>query len=137
MSRYIALIDGEPGAFGVSFPDLPGCTAMGSTVDEAIDNAAEALRDWVEAVEAGGAEVPAPRPAATLLLSDPDLAPALAEGGMLSTVVLVRGLGRPVKANLSLDSGVLAAIDAAADRLRITRSAMVEQLARTGLQHVS
>jgi len=36
LHRYTALIDGEAGAYGVSFPDLPGCVAMGRTVDEAV-----------------------------------------------------------------------------------------------------
>src|ERR1700678_2270999 len=40
MSSYTALIDGEAGAYGVYFPDLPGCTAMGATLDDAIANAA-------------------------------------------------------------------------------------------------
>ena len=54
-------------------------------------------------------------------------------GGLLSAVVLVREVGRPVKANLSIDAGVLAEIDAAARRLKITRSAMVEMMARQAL----
>ena len=29
MVRYFAVLDGEAGAFGVSFPDCPGCVAMG------------------------------------------------------------------------------------------------------------
>src|SRR5258705_8927480 len=33
-TRYVALIDGKPGAYGVIFPDLPGCTAMGKTIDK-------------------------------------------------------------------------------------------------------
>ncbi len=45
--RYPALIDGEKGAYGVSFPDLPGIVAMGDTIDEALINAEEALRDYV------------------------------------------------------------------------------------------
>ncbi len=32
MSRYTALIDGAAGEYGVFFPDLPGCTAMGNTI---------------------------------------------------------------------------------------------------------
>ena len=36
----------ETGAYGVSFPDLPGCVAMGLSVDEALLNAEESLRDW-------------------------------------------------------------------------------------------
>ncbi|HTJ56699.1 MAG TPA: type II toxin-antitoxin system HicB family antitoxin, partial [Devosiaceae bacterium] len=45
--RYVALIDGEAGGYGVQFPDAPGCTAMGETEDEALRNAAEALSEWV------------------------------------------------------------------------------------------
>jgi hypothetical protein len=30
MTRYVALIDGKPGAYGITFPDLPGCTAVGA-----------------------------------------------------------------------------------------------------------
>ena len=50
MGRYPALIDGKKGAYGVAFPDLPGIVAMGKTVDEALVNAEEALRDY--AIEA-------------------------------------------------------------------------------------
>jgi len=54
MARYPALIDGEKGAYGVSFPDLPGIVAMGASVREVLVNAEEALRDYViEAQEAG------------------------------------------------------------------------------------
>lgn len=51
MNRYPALIDGEKGAYGVTFPDLPGIVAMGSTIEEAMAQAEEALRDY--AIEAG------------------------------------------------------------------------------------
>jgi predicted RNase H-like HicB family nuclease len=38
----------EPGtkkaAFGVAVPDLPGCFSAGDTVEEAFDNAREAMR---------------------------------------------------------------------------------------------
>ena len=57
MARYIALIDGEAGAYGVAFPDCPGCTAMGETVDEALSQGAEALREWM----ADRVAAPAPR----------------------------------------------------------------------------
>ena len=51
MTRYPALIDGNAGAYGVTFPDLPGIVAMGKTLDDALVNAEEALRDY--AIEAG------------------------------------------------------------------------------------
>jgi predicted RNase H-like HicB family nuclease len=46
MTRYVALIDGRKGAYGVVVPDLPGCVAMGASVEAAIANAAAALRVW-------------------------------------------------------------------------------------------
>ncbi len=49
--RYPALIDGEKGAYGIVFPDLPGCLAMGATIDEAIQDAQEALPQWIEAAD--------------------------------------------------------------------------------------
>jgi predicted RNase H-like HicB family nuclease len=132
MTRYIALIDGEAGAYGASFPDLDGCTAMGADMDEALLAAQEALRDYVETGLAQGEDIPAPRTMEQLRL-DPEVREALAQGATFVSVALVRGLSRPVKANLSLDSGVLAAIDASASRLGVTRSALVELLAREHL----
>lgn len=130
--RYTVLIDGEAGGYGVVFPDLPGCAAMGDTVEEAVANAVEALRDWVHNVEARGATPPAPR-GPDELLADADVREALGEGAFMASVVLIREAGKPVRANLSLDAGVLAAIDNTADRLGITRSATVELLANRGL----
>ena len=57
MSHYPALLDGEAGAYGVTFPDLPGITAMGKTVGDALANANEALRDYVTETERDGAQV--------------------------------------------------------------------------------
>jgi predicted RNase H-like HicB family nuclease len=40
MRSYIAIVCKEPGsAWGVHFPDLPGCTSAGSTMEEAVENA--------------------------------------------------------------------------------------------------
>ena len=52
--QYPALIDGEPGAYGVTFPDLPGIVAMGGTVAEAMSNAVAALRDYLFETERDG-----------------------------------------------------------------------------------
>ena len=57
MSHYPALVDGEAGAFGVIFPDLPGIVAMGETMDDALANAEEALRDYVTETERDGVQV--------------------------------------------------------------------------------
>ncbi len=125
MERYIVLIDGHDGAYGVVVPDLPGCTAMGTTVDDALMNAVDAMRDWADVVRETGGTIPGPRPM-DVVRADTDVGVALAQGAMLATVALVRHVGKPVKANLSLDAGVLAALDAEARRRGLTRSAMVE-----------
>ncbi len=67
---YPALIDGEPGACGVSFSDLPGVVAMGDTPDEAIGNAANALRDY--AAESAADGLPPMAPSAVDAVDVPD-----------------------------------------------------------------
>ena len=62
MIQYPALIDGEEGAYGVIFPDIPGVGAMGDTVNEALVNAEAALRDYAMEAEKDGEELTAPSP---------------------------------------------------------------------------
>ena len=52
--NYPALIDGEEGAYGVAFPDLPGIVAMGNTLDEAVCHAETALQDYAIEAERDG-----------------------------------------------------------------------------------
>ena len=40
--RYVALVDGKKGAYGVVVPDLPGCTSAGKIVDAAYHNESRA-----------------------------------------------------------------------------------------------
>src|SRR5882757_175272 len=100
-TRYVALLDGRAGAYGVVVPDLPGCTAMGVTVEEALRNAVAAVRDWVEDAVGDGESLPRPRPA-DRVRSDLDVAAALTEGAAIMIVPLIRETGRPAKANLSI-----------------------------------
>jgi predicted RNase H-like HicB family nuclease len=56
--RYIGLIDGTQGSYGMVFPDLPGCIVMGETIDDTVRAASEALGDWINTVEAKGGRFP-------------------------------------------------------------------------------
>lgn len=47
-------------AFGVVVPDLPGCFSAGDTIEEALDNAREAIELWIETVLDDGGVVPVP-----------------------------------------------------------------------------
>jgi predicted RNase H-like HicB family nuclease len=129
MSRYIALIDGKAGAYGVVVPDLPGCTSAGKTTDEALHNAVEAVRLWAEDARADGERLPKPRPLETLR-NDPEFRAAPPEGAALAIVPLPLDAGRPAKANLSLDAGLLEAIDEAAEAHCLTRSAFIASAVR-------
>ena len=128
-TRYAVVIDGEPGAFGLWVPDMPGCTSMGATVDELLQNAQEALRMWAEDALADGETLPAPR-SFDEIAKESDVAEALKQGAALAIVPLLIETGRPVKANLSLDAWLLAAIDDAAAARGLTRSAFLSSAAR-------
>jgi predicted RNase H-like HicB family nuclease len=139
MARYVALIDGEAGAYGVTVLDLPGCTSGGSTTDEALRHAVEAVRLSAEDAIADGQELPPPR-SAEAPRADPEVAQAIADGAALAIVPLLLDAGRPAKANPSLDAGLLAAIDEAAavhglSRRRKgweTKTCLKDRLARKG-----
>jgi predicted RNase H-like HicB family nuclease len=121
MARYPALIDGEKGAYGVTFPDLPGIVAMGASVDEVLVNAEEALRDYVIEAEGAGDAITPPTPMEQVIT------PA---GHTLVSVPFIRVSGRRVRASLTLDEGVAAFIDGEARRRNMTRTAFVEWMAR-------
>jgi predicted RNase H-like HicB family nuclease len=129
MPRYVALVDGSPGAYGVVVPDLPGCTSGGKTIDEALRNAVEAVRLWAEDALADGEVLPKAHDAETLR-ARPDVAREIHEGAVLAYVPLLLESGRPARANLSLDSGLLSAIDEAAAARGLTRSAFLVSAAR-------
>ena len=128
--RYPALIDHEPGLYGVTFPDLPGCVAVGTTVDQALLNAEAALRDWIDVTEAHGETVPVPS-----ALEDVDVP----SGSILSSILLVHSAPekRSVRLNLSLDANIADLIASEAQRRGMSRKQylewMVHQTARAGL----
>ena len=121
MERYPALIDGEAGAYGVTFPDVDGIVAMGRTIDEAMLNAEEALRDYAVETARDGALLAVPSTPETLTVP---------EGCTLISVPLIRQSGRSVRANMMLDEDVLAFIDTEARRRSMTRTSYVAWMTR-------
>jgi predicted RNase H-like HicB family nuclease len=126
--RYVALVDGKDGAYGVVVPDLPGCTSAGETADAAYRNAIEAVRLWVEDALEAGEKLP-PSRSLMELLADRDVRRVLADGAALIMVPVVRDTGRPAKANVSMDAGTLQAIDEEAAAHGLTRSAFMASAA--------
>jgi predicted RNase H-like HicB family nuclease len=62
MPHYVAIVeDARPEeAFGIWFPDLPGCFSAGDDIDEALRNAQEALALYAESRAREGRELHAP-----------------------------------------------------------------------------
>lgn len=54
----------EGGGYLVEFPDIPGCMSDGDTVEEAIANGRQALKDCIAVFKESGRRVPKPTPQA-------------------------------------------------------------------------
>jgi predicted RNase H-like HicB family nuclease len=134
MTRYVALLDGVEGAYGVVVPDLPGCTAAGETIADAVDDAIAAVREWIVDARDDGEAIPQPRDMAALKADGP-VTEALRDGSAFIMIPVLIDSGRPVKANLSLDSGLLEAIDDAARASGLTRSSFIATAAREKIEH--
>jgi predicted RNase H-like HicB family nuclease len=131
--RYTAFIHKDSDTdYGVSFPDVPGCIAVGQTVEEALESATEALAFHIEGTEEDGDPIPSPRPLEDIL-RDPQLA-EWREGAVLASVPLIRDLGSTTRINVSLDLGLLQAIDGEAKIRKQTRSAFIASAVRKELQ---
>jgi predicted RNase H-like HicB family nuclease len=125
MTHYIALVHKDSdSAFGVQFPDLAGCFSAADNMDDLVANAMEALSLWAE-----DEAMPKPR-AIEQIVADPDIATELSAGAFLISVPFAANDARLVTANISMERGMLKAIDAAAKRRKLTRSAFLAQAAR-------
>lgn len=65
--RYVALFMEEKQGVAVSFPDFPECTTFGADLDEAVDQAHEALALFVEMRLEQGGVLPEPTPKKSIL----------------------------------------------------------------------
>lgn len=122
MKTYLALVHKEPdSAYGLTFPDLPGCFSAADTEGDILKSAVEALELWFEDVTPV-----APRGPEAIAT---EVAAELAQGAFLIAVPLVQPSSRQKRVNISLDAGTLAAIDTAAEGLGLTRSGFLTMAA--------
>jgi len=129
-THYVAVIEKDPdSAFGVWFPDVEGCFSAGDTLEEAVANAAAALRQHTEALESAGRRLPVAR-VADEVLRDKDVRSSVKAGAVLFAVPLLADAGRTVRINDSLDKALVDQIDDAASARGLTRSAFIAQAAR-------
>ena len=127
MKMFFAVVHKDAdSAFGVHFPDAPGCFSAADTMDEVLPKASEALALYFE-----DADVPAPRGLDAIRR---EVARDVAEGAIIVAVPLVTTAFRQVRANISMDKGTLDAIDAAASQRGMTRSAFIAEATRNEIE---
>ncbi|MFZ1108577.1 MAG: type II toxin-antitoxin system HicB family antitoxin [Rhodomicrobium sp.] len=129
MVHYVGILDGAGDVWGVRFPDVPGCVGGGASPEEAIEDATVALRDVMAYKRGEQFELPAPSAVAEVIASG-----EIGPGETVVLIPLVLDAGRTVRANLTFDAGLLAAIDDEANRRGLTRSAFLASAAREKLE---
>jgi len=129
MRRYYALVHHEDGyAFGVQFPDLPGAFSAADEEKDIVSNAMEALQLYFD----GKIEQEEATPLEKLVKRE-DIAAELAKGAFLVSVPFIDSERKAVRANITIDGGLLRAIDAEARRRKMNRSAFLAQAARQAI----
>jgi predicted RNase H-like HicB family nuclease len=127
MKYFHALVHKDAdSAFGVEFPDLPGCFSAADRMEDILPNACEALELWFEDAEA---VEPLPLEAVQELVAGD-----LAQGAFLLAVPYFTSSGKSVRVNISIDRGMLDAIDSAAASRKLTRSAFLAEAARNEIE---
>ena len=115
--EYIAYLHKDAKSdYGVSFPDFPGAITAGKTLEEARQNAAEALALHIQGMVEDGETIPEP---STL----DDLAGDPAMKGSVAIVVNAAAKDALVRVNITARESQMQKIDALAEAAGLTRSA--------------
>ena len=127
MKYPIAIEMGSPKkSLGVVVPDLPGCfSAADSGIDEAIENAKEAIELWIEVALDKGMEVPKPS-LITDLQKKKEFKGWIWAVAEIDPALLSDEIER---INITLPKRVLSRLDAKAKKAGETRSGFIAHLA--------
>jgi predicted RNase H-like HicB family nuclease len=124
--RYPVAIEigDENTAFGVVFPDLPGCFSAGDTLDEALTNAEEAAALWIDTVLDKGGFVPPPSSLDAVRESGEF------DGWTFGVVTIDPALldDTSERVNITLPKRVLKRLDALASAAGATRSGFIAKM---------
>jgi len=129
--RFVVVIHKDPNSsYGVTVPDLPGCFSAGDTLDEAIENACEAIECHIEGLLIDREPVPTARS-----MDEHQRNPDFADGiWALVSVDFSRLEGKAKRVNITIPERVLKQIDRFAKREGESRSGL---LTRAALEYVT
>ncbi|KFI24127.1 type II toxin-antitoxin system HicB family antitoxin [Paenirhodobacter enshiensis] len=121
----MAIVNHDEGhAYGLTFPDLPGAFAAADTWEDIPKAAAEALDLWFE-------DQPDVSPASLdAIRKRADVAEELAAGAVLMPVPYIPADTATERVNITLERGLLRAIDETAKARKMTRSSFLASAAR-------
>jgi predicted RNase H-like HicB family nuclease len=134
MAIIVALVHGEKGAFGVSFPDFPGCVSGGTTISEALRRAPEALSSHIEAMADEEYAMPEVREL-DAIKADAEFSEDFASAVLIAAVE-VELPGRASRLNISMDEHLVARIDKRARELGESRSGFLAAAAKSRLANL-
>ncbi|MEK9211368.1 type II toxin-antitoxin system HicB family antitoxin [Sphingomonas sp. 2378] len=119
IAYYPAIIERATKGFGVYFPDVPGCTSFGDTLQQAARNAEVALNGHIKLSAEYGDAIPSPSEL-DAVARDPDVDEAAR--------VLVRAElpSKQRRINVTMDESLIAAID----KISTNRSGFLAEGAR-------
>lgn len=134
--HYVATLtpdENNPGGYGVTFVDLPGCVSVGDDLDDALRMAAEALSLHVGGMLADGDPLPSPSTPqqcreADIKEAEEDNEP-LPEGTLWQYVYFkpLPDVGKPetMRLTVSLKPTIVEHIDHIADEMGLSRSGVI------------
>ena len=131
MKNYIALIEvgNKKTAWGVVFPDLPGCFSAGDDYDSAVKNAHEALAFHIRSMTEDGEQIPEPRTLERIMAEWKDWTEWKKNYNFIVAGITLLPAYRTEKVLISMESDLIARIDRAAKN----RSAFLAAAARMAL----
>ncbi|MEA2756023.1 MAG: hypothetical protein QOJ54_2312 [Aliidongia sp.] len=120
---FAAIVEAGNHGYGAYFPDLLGCVSAGKSVEDAARNAEEALALHLAGMMEDGEAIPTP--------TAPEALRPI-EGSIEVARMLIRAElpGRSVRLNISMDEGLVAAVDLAAKSRATTRSGLLADAVR-------
>ena len=129
MKYPIVIHKDDDSDYGVTVPDLPGCFSAGLTIDEAIDEAKEAIECHVEGMLMDGDPIPSLQPIESHKTEY--------SGGIWAIVDidLSKLSGKSKRINITLPERILTVVDSAASREGESRSGVLTRAALEDMEH--
>ncbi len=122
--EYIGLAEKVDDGYSVFFPDFPGFGSAGDTLEEARINAKEGLIGHIELMIEEGERMPKPSSLDNVMnLRD-------AKGCIPLIIPIIEPSGKVQRINITMDTGLLQAIDVVAHHQHKSRSALLAEAAQ-------